>query len=94
MEPGRFDFEVGVPVDGEVRPTGRVQPGEQPGGRVAGTVYHGPYEGLHGAWGEFDAVLKAAGIATRDELLERYVAGPESERDPARYRTELNRMLG
>lgn len=93
MDPAVFDFEIGVPVAAPVRPAGRVQPGTLPAARVAQTVYHGPYEGLPGAWGEFEAWLAAAGLTSGPALWERYMAGPESNADPATWRTELNRPV-
>jgi len=93
MDPATFDFEVGVPVSSPVVPTGRVRPGQLPAARVARTVYHGGYEGLGGAWGEFDAWLKANGHRTAPNLWECYVVGPESGPDPAGWRTQLNRPL-
>jgi effector-binding domain-containing protein len=93
MDPGIFDFEIGVPVPGPVSPAGRVQAGRLPAAKVARTVYHGPYEGLAAAWGEFDAWLKAEGHTPGPSLWECYVAGPESNPDPATWRTELNRPL-
>jgi len=93
MDPGIFDFEIGVPVAAPVAAAGRVQPGELPAATVARAVYRGPYEGLAAAWGEFIAWLAAEGYATAPNLWERYVAGPESSPDPATWRTELNRPL-
>ena len=93
MDPGTFDFEVGVPVDSSVTPVGRVQPGSFPATTVARTVYHGPYEGLGAAWGEFGAWIAASGRTPAPDLWERYVSGPESSPDPANWRTELNRPL-
>lgn len=93
MDPDVFDFEIGVPVSSPVKPTGRVQAGELPAATVARTVYHGPYEGLGSAWGEFEAWLASEGHALGPQLWERYVAGPESDPDPANWRTELNRPL-
>jgi effector-binding domain-containing protein len=61
MDPEIFDFEVGVPVPKAVSPAGRVSPGELPSRTVARTVYHGPYEGLGAAWGEFDAWIAGSG---------------------------------
>jgi effector-binding domain-containing protein len=60
---------------------------------VARTVYHGDYEGLHGAWGEFEAWIAESGHTSAADLWERYVVGPESSPDPANWRTELNRPL-
>ncbi len=89
MDPAIFDFEIGVPVAAPVAAMGRVQLGQLPAATVARTVYHGPYEGLGTAWGEFDAWIAANG----PDLWECYVAGPESGLDPATFRTELNRSL-
>jgi effector-binding domain-containing protein len=93
MDPAIFDFEVGVPVSKAVSPAGRVQPGQLPATTVARTVYHGPYEGLGAAWGEFGAWMAAHGHTAAPDLWECYVAGPESSADPATWRTELNRPL-
>lgn len=93
MHPDTFDLEIGVPVLQPVSPAGRVTPGFLPAARVAQTVYHGTYEGLGAAWGEFDAWITAAGHAPALDFWEAYVAGPESNPDPATWRTQLNRPL-
>jgi effector-binding domain-containing protein len=88
-----FDLEISVPVTAPVTPAGRVTGGQWPAMKVARAVYRGPYEGLAGAWGEFDAWVKANGHKPAADLWEVYVAGPESGSDPAEWRTELNRPL-
>jgi effector-binding domain-containing protein len=101
MPTDEFDFEVGVPVSGPVRPTGRMVPGQLPAATVARTVYRGPYEGLHEAWREFGERaerelgerLQAEGLRPGATLWERYVSGPESSPDPGAWRTALNRPL-
>jgi len=93
MAPDIFDFEVGVPVTGPVSETGRVKAGQLPAATVARTVYHGPYEGLGAAWGEFAEWIASGGHQPAANLWECYVAGPESSPDPATWRTELNRPL-
>jgi effector-binding domain-containing protein len=93
MDPGIFDFEVGVPVSAVVADTGRVRPGELPAATVARTTYHGPYEDLHSAWSEFDAWVRANGHVAAADLWECYVAGPESSDNPEDWHTELNRRL-
>jgi len=70
-----------------------VKPGQLPAATIARTVYHGPYEGLGAAWGEFGTWIKAEGLAPRADLWECYVAGPESSPDPSKWRTELHRPL-
>jgi len=93
MSEDTFDFEVGVPVNTPVASAGRVRPGSLPAAAVARTVYHGPYEGLFAAWGEFNAWVNANGHTPAADLLECYVAGSESNPDPATWRTELTRPL-
>lgn len=93
MDPDIFDFEISVPVAAPVAAVGRVKPGRLPASRVARTVYHGPYEGLGDAWGEFGDWIEANGHAPAADLWECYIAGPESNPDPAAWRTELNRPL-
>jgi effector-binding domain-containing protein len=90
ITPETFDFEVGLPVTKSVTASGRVKPGEIPAAKVARTTYQGPYEGLPGAWGEFEKWMKANGLKPRGDIWEAYVAGPEATPDPKSYRTELN----
>jgi effector-binding domain-containing protein len=93
IDPDLFDFEICVPVTVPVRAAGRVKPSQLPAATVARTIYHGGYEGLAAAWGEFDAWIEANGHTRAPDLWECYVAGPESGPDPAQWRTELNRPL-
>ena len=93
MDPEIFDFEIGVPVAAPISAAGRVKPGQLPAATVARTVYHGPYEGLSSAWGEFTDWIAAAGHTPAADLWECYVSGPESGPDPATWCTELNRPL-
>ena len=83
MDPDVFEFEVGVLVMNPVTAIGRVKPGELPATVAARTVYHGPYEGLGAAWGEFNDWIIAGGREPAKDLWEYYVAGPESSPDPA-----------
>jgi effector-binding domain-containing protein len=93
MSPATFDFELGVPVGRPVTPSGRVKPGQLPATTVARTVYHGPYQGLPGAWGEFEAWIAAQGRISGPSLWEVYLTDPQQNPDPATWRTELNRPL-
>jgi effector-binding domain-containing protein len=93
MDPEVFDFEIGVPVSGPVTPAGRVKPGGLPAATVARTVYHGAYEGLPEAWGQFDAWIEAEGLKTTGDLWEVYVVGPEAGGEGEGWRTELSRRL-
>lgn len=93
MEPGQFDFEIGVPVQEPIQAKGRVLPSELLARKIARTVYHGGYEGLGHAWGEFGEWIAANGYTPEEDLWECYVSGPESGHDPPKWRTELNRPL-
>jgi len=93
MDPAIFDFEIGVPLTAPISPVGRVEAGELPAATVARTVYHGGYEGLGPAWGEFNSWVKAEGHTPAPDLWESYVSCPESDPDPSTFRTELNRPL-
>lgn len=88
-----FDFEIGVPVAAPVAAAGRMKPGQWPAMKVARTVFHGNYEGLPAAWGEFMAWIAANGHKSAPDLWECYTTGPESSPDPANWRTQLNRPL-
>lgn len=93
MQPGIFNFEVGVPVSGVLKPVGRVQAGALPATKVVRTIYTGPYEGLGAAWGEFIDQLEAAGHQPAPNLWERYLTDPATTPDEARHQTELNRPI-
>lgn len=93
MSAGIFDFELGFPVSKAVAAIGRVMPGQLPAARLARTFYNGPYQGLFAAWGEFNAWVKSEGHTPAADLWEVYVTGPDSNPDPASWRTGLNRPL-
>ena len=93
ITPEIFDFELSVPVSGPVVARGRVKPSEWPAMKVARTVYHGPYEGLPAAWGKFMGWIEAEGHKPAPDLWECYITHPDSNPDPASWRTELNRPL-
>ncbi len=85
-----FDLEVGVPVAVSVATIGRVYASQLPATSVARTIYQGDYDGLAGAWGEFERWLQSTGNNVAGTFWESYLTGPESGSDPARWRTQLN----
>jgi effector-binding domain-containing protein len=93
LEPGVWDFELGIPVKGPVSAVGRVRPGELPAAKVARTVYQGAYDGLGAAWSEFMEWVTSNGHKPARGFWECYLSGPEADPDPATWRTELNRPL-
>lgn len=88
-----FDFEVGIPVSQTITPANRVKPSSLPAGRVAQTVYHGGYEGLGEAWGEFKAWIEREGYPQGADLWESYIAGPESSPDSTTWCTAFYQPL-
>ena len=93
-DPGAiFDFEICLPVASPVAPANRVKPGEWPAMTIAQTTYHGGFEGLGSAWGEFIGMIKAAGHKTVDGLYETYAVGPEAGMDSAAWRTVLSKQI-
>jgi effector-binding domain-containing protein len=93
ITPDTFELDICVPVSSPVTAVGRVKPWQRPALKVVRTVYHGPYEGLGGAWHEFGGWLEANGHKTANDLYECYLVGPESSPDAADWRTELSRPV-
>lgn len=93
MDTATLELDVGIPVDTPVTPRGRVMPGALPAARVARAVYQGAYDGLYTAWSEFGSWIHATGHAIARGQWEVYAVGPESNDDPAAWRTELNLPL-
>jgi effector-binding domain-containing protein len=88
-----FDFEASVPVASPIQPAGRVQPGQWPSMKVVRTVYHGGYDALGEAWGEFIGWIEEQSIRTADDLWEVYLVGPDAPDDASTYCMQLNRQL-
>lgn len=51
------------------------------------------YEGLPGAWGEFDEWIAEQGHTKAPDLWESYIEGPHTMSDPSAWRTQLKRRL-
>jgi effector-binding domain-containing protein len=93
LTPDAFDFDICVPVSSRVSAVGRVKSWQRPAFKAVRTLYHGPYEGLGGAWHEFGKWTEANGYRTAGDLYECYMVGPETTPDSANWRTELSRPV-
>lgn len=93
MPPGEFDFEMGFVVGAAVKASGRVVPSKLPATKVARTIYHGGYEGLPGAWGEFTDWMKAEGVKQGEGLWELYDKGPQTTPDATKWETVLSKVV-
>jgi effector-binding domain-containing protein len=92
MPSDTFDFEIAMPVADAVSATGRVKMSQLPAAKAVRTVYHGGYEGLGSAWGEFIAWVKSRDLQSTGEFWEQYSVGPEAG-DAQNFRTELTLLL-
>jgi effector-binding domain-containing protein len=93
MVSDHWDFEICVPVSAPIVAAGRVAPIDRPAMKVARTIYHGSYEGLGSAWGEFLGWIADNGHTPAPDLYECYLTGPDANPDPASWRTELTKPL-
>jgi hypothetical protein len=74
---GEFDVEVGFPSAGSVRPAGRVEAGELPGGSAASVLHRGDYGAVGAAYEFATEWLDTNGYVTAGEPWESYLDGPE-----------------
>ena len=93
MTPEQFDIEICVPIGEPIVPTGRVVNSFLPASKVARTIYHGPFEGLGSAWGEFGEWIENEGHMPEEWLWETYLTDPSVNPDPSSWQTELTRPL-
>jgi len=93
--PGGFDVEVGFPL---VEPAELTVPDAGPGTPVSGhlpearvveTVHVGAYDGLSETYTRLEAWMADHDVRALDESWEYYESGPESDPDPATWRTRI-----
>jgi effector-binding domain-containing protein len=77
LEEGGFEAEVGFPCNDVVKPEGRVEAAELPGGRVARTVHVGSYDDVGAAYEAAISWLIEEGYVTVGAPWESYLDGPE-----------------
>jgi effector-binding domain-containing protein len=88
-----FDFDVYLPIDKSLQPSGRVEIAEIPATEVIRAVHQGCYEELPQAWHEFVDWVSANGFKTREDAFEVYTFGPMDDENPNTWKTELNCAL-
>jgi effector-binding domain-containing protein len=88
-----FDFEIGIPTSKPATRNGRVIASERPALRAAKAVLVGDYEQLPEAWPQFMQWTADQGLETVTDFWQIFAKGPESDPDPASWRTELIRGL-
>lgn len=87
---GELDYEAGVML-GEPAPVGhgRALPAELPGGTLAVAWHVGPYDTIAETYGALMGWIGEQGRRPAGPMWEVYWTDPESEPDPARWRTEV-----
>jgi effector-binding domain-containing protein len=82
-------IEAGFPVPFEVAGDERVQPSRLPECAAAVTTHMGPYEDLENAYRAVVEWLDEHGRQQRGPHWEIYLTDPNTEPDPARWRTDI-----
>lgn len=83
------DVEAGFPVAAPVAATGTVVPGRLPGGRAVQTVHVGPYDTMARTYAEIEAFVADHDLARSATVWETYLSDPDTEPDPATWRTRI-----
>lgn len=83
------DVEIGFPVAEAFVASGELVVDALPAVRAVESVHVGSYDTLADAYGRMEAFVKEKGLTTLDQSWEMYEAGPESDPDPATWRTRI-----
>ncbi len=81
--------EAGFPVSAPVGTNGDAHRTVLPGGRVVQAVHVGPYDSLEQSYAELQSWMVDHGLRPADAMWECYLTDPESEPDPATWRTMI-----
>jgi effector-binding domain-containing protein len=85
----RTSFEGGFSVGAGVSGEGEVESSSLPGGYLAVTTHHGPYDRLIDAYQAMERWIAAEGWRANGPVWELYWTDPGAEPDPAKWRTEI-----
>ncbi|WP_278234740.1 GyrI-like domain-containing protein [Isoptericola sp. AK164] len=92
---GGFDIEIGFPLAEPADLTvadpgpGRPVSGVLPEARVVETLQDGAYDGLAATYARLETWMTEHDVHPLDQSWEFYEAGPESDPDPATWRTRI-----
>ena len=89
MPTDTVDVTAGFPVAGPVHATADVVVTDLPDGAAISSVYTGPYDGMTRTYDEIAAWLQANNLTTRADMWEEYLSGPDSDPDPATWKTRI-----
>lgn len=84
------EVAAGFPTERPIDPSGDVVPLTLPGGRAVATTHVGPYEAMGATtYPELQSWMAAEGLEPASGPWEIYLSDPESEPDPATWRTRV-----
>jgi effector-binding domain-containing protein len=86
---GVADVEAGFPVSGAISDADGVIAGTLPGGKVVEAMHVGPYDTMQQTYEEVMRFVAERGLAPSDEMWEVYLSDPQTEPDPAGWRTQI-----
>jgi effector-binding domain-containing protein len=82
-------FEDGIPVDREVKTSGRIQFKDIPAVQALKGTYFGPYDAMAGMYNSMDEFVKEFGLKTNGGPIEMYITDPTLEPDTAKWETDI-----
>ncbi len=71
-----MDIEIGFPVGGSLPGIGEIQSGEIPAGKIAQTIYTGPYNKIEPAYNALTAFVEQQGYEATGVAYEFYLNDP------------------
>ncbi len=83
------DVEAGFPVASPVAAAGAVVPDHLPGGKAIEALHTGPYDTMARTYAEIEAFAADQGLSRGATVWETYLSDPETEPDPATWRTRI-----
>ncbi|TIC80476.1 GyrI-like domain-containing protein [Nocardioides sp. GY 10113] len=81
------EVEAGFPVSARPEAHGRAHRLLLPGGRAVQAMHVGPYDGLERTYDELASWMTERGLVPAAGMWESYLSDPETEPDPATWRT-------
>lgn len=93
LEGDRIDLEAGLPVAKALPGSGRVKPGELPGGPVISAVHTGSYDTLPQAGEALQSWAAEHGRVVAGANWESYLVAPGHNADPSSWKTEVFKPL-
>lgn len=89
MPTDTVDVAAGFPVTRPIEADGDVQPGALPGGRTYEAVHVGPYDAMEATYHALIERMAADGVPPADVMWEQYLSDPQTQPDPAAWRTRV-----